>query len=276
MLNNTTYAKLLNLDNVLLIQDNNLKISQQLHSCVQIKQPSNNCIQITIQADATITLLQLIVNTPSLHTEIIIHNNATLNYLLLQNNHEISNLSLKQTLNSNSTVNSYIFNYSHQQHKLNYACDLNAEQANNNLYCLQQTSGTQIYALNININHHKPNCTSSTQIRSIAKDTSLSSVTGKIYVAKHAIGTNANLQTKGLLLSDTAEIDTQPQLEIYNDDLKCSHGATIGSLDLEEIFYLKSRGLTEAQATELLLSAFIAPTLANEVTLPKVIRDLLV
>src|SRR5882762_5234255 len=79
---------------------------------------------------------------------------------------------------------------------------------------------------------------------------------GKLIVHADAQGTDAQQSNRNLLLSDRAEVDTKPQLEIYADDVKCSHGATVGQLDAEQIGYLRSRGLDEASARALLTFAF--------------------
>jgi Fe-S cluster assembly protein SufD len=276
MPNKTAYTNLLELDNVIALQDANLKVSKLMQNSVEIVQKNQTYIQIVIKENSVVTLTQLISNTPILETEIIAHSNSVLNYLLIINNTESTNFNLKQSPGNNSTINSYIFNYSTNHSQLNYICDFNEKHAKNNLHCLQNTKTDEIYSLNININHNKPNCTSTTQIRSIANDNSKIFITGKIYVAEHAIGTNANLQTKGILLSDAAEIYARPQLEIYNNEVQCTHGSAIGSLDAEEIFYLKSRGLNEIQAKKMLLDAFTAPTLPTELDLPSAIREIII
>ena len=79
---------------------------------------------------------------------------------------------------------------------------------------------------------------------------------GKVLVAKHAVKTDAAQANHNLLLSRGAEIDTKPELEIYADDVKCSHGATIGQLDEQQLFYLRSRGLDAEAARALLVGAF--------------------
>ena len=84
---------------------------------------------------------------------------------------------------------------------------------------------------------------------------------GKVNVAQDAQKTNAFQQNSSLVLSDTAIMDTKPQLEIFADDVKCSHGATISQLEADEIFYLQSRGLNEVDARNLLIDAFVAEIL---------------
>ena len=106
------------------------------------------------------------------------------------------------------------------------------------------------------IDHQQPQGTSQERYRGILEDRSHAVFTGKIIVQPGAQKTNANQSNHNLLLSNNAEIDTQPQLEIYADDVKCTHGATVGQLDETQLFYLRSRGIDEAQARRLLVQAF--------------------
>jgi len=110
------------------------------------------------------------------------------------------------------------------------------------------------------VRHMVPNCTSDEYYKTVLDDHSRSVFRGRIIVAQDAQLTVADQQNNNLLLSDNAEADCKPQLEIYADDVKCSHGATMGQLDPTALFYLKSRGIDEASAQALLTFAF-----ANEV-----------
>ena len=110
------------------------------------------------------------------------------------------------------------------------------------------------------VNHAVPNCTSDEYYKTVLDDQSRSVFRGRIIVAEDAQQTNADQQNNNLLLSKTAEADTKPQLEIYADDVKCSHGATVGQLDPVSLFYLQSRGINTESARALLTFAF-----ANEV-----------
>ena len=106
------------------------------------------------------------------------------------------------------------------------------------------------------IDHARPNCSSHELYKAILDGRSKGVFNGKIYVRKDAQKTDAKQTNKTLLLSDTATINTKPQLEIFADDVKCTHGATIGYLDSESIFYLRSRGISEDAAREMLTFAF--------------------
>jgi Fe-S cluster assembly protein SufD len=106
------------------------------------------------------------------------------------------------------------------------------------------------------IEHARPHCSSNQLYRSVVDDKSRSVFSGKVIVRPGAVGTDAQQQNNNLLLSDDAKVDTKPQLEIYCDDVKCSHGATSGQLDPEAIFFLRTRGMGEKQARNVLTWAF--------------------
>lgn len=120
--------------------------------------------------------------------------------------------------------------------------------------------GRQLVDNHTQVNHLVPNCTSDEYYKTILDDHSRSIFRGRIIVAQDAQLTNADQQNNNLLLSKHAEADCKPQLEIYADDVKCSHGATVGQLDPASLFYLRSRGIDQASANGLLTFAF-----ANEV-----------
>ena len=101
-----------------------------------------------------------------------------------------------------------------------------------------------------------PHTSSREDYRGIADQRGRVVFNGKVVVDEKAIKTDAQQSSRNLLLSSTAEIDTKPELEIYNDDVKCAHGATVGQLDANALFYLRSRGLDASQARALLTYAF--------------------
>ena len=111
------------------------------------------------------------------------------------------------------------------------------------------------------VEHAQPNCSSRQFYNGILDERSRGVFHGRIVVHKDAQHTDAKQTNRNLLLSDDARIDTKPQLEIYADDVKCTHGATIGQIDEEALFYLRSRGISEAEARNLLLYAFAAECL---------------
>ena len=117
------------------------------------------------------------------------------------------------------------------------------------------------------IHHAHPHAQSRQLHKCIVQDHGKGIFNGQILVALNAQKTDAQQQSRNLILSDHASVDTKPQLEIYADDVKCSHGATIGQLDLDELFYLQSRGFSEADARGLLIFAF-ASDLLDRIQVP--------
>ena len=113
------------------------------------------------------------------------------------------------------------------------------------------------------VDHAKPNCMSNENYRGILFDKSTGVFNGKIMVRRDAQKTNAYQSNKNVLLSDYAAINTKPELEIYADDVKCSHGATSGALDKTSLFYLRARGIDKKNAEIMLLNAFAAEVVAE-------------
>ncbi len=111
--------------------------------------------------------------------------------------------------------------------------------------------------------HNKPNCHSTELFKYVLDDNSLGGFTGRLVVAKDAQKTQAYQTNKNLLLNSDSRMRTKPQLEIYADDVKCSHGATIGQLNEEALFYLRSRGISAKEARLLLMFAFTADVVEN-------------
>ena len=117
-------------------------------------------------------------------------------------------------------------------------------------------TGTQHVDNHTRIDHAKPHCSSRELYKGILADQSRGIFSGRIIVRKDAQKTDSKQTNKNLLLSEEALVDTRPQLEIYADDVKCTHGATIGQLDEESIFYLRSRGIARQEAHAILIHAF--------------------
>ncbi|MCI4670732.1 MAG: Fe-S cluster assembly protein SufD [Bacteroidia bacterium] len=113
------------------------------------------------------------------------------------------------------------------------------------------------------VNHQEPNCFSNELYKGILDEKSTGAFTGRINVFRDAQKTNAYQSNRNILLTKTANIFTKPQLEIYADDVKCSHGATTGQLDKEAMFYLKARGLSEDKARKLMIHAFTLEVIEN-------------
>lgn len=138
----------------------------------------------------------------------------------------------------------------------NVTVNLNGERANVDISSLSLFDGNQIISNKLLVVHNKPNCTSHQLFKGILDDNAQSHFNGMINVVKDAQQTEAYQENHNLVLSDTVKVTTEPQLEIYADDVRCSHGATVGRLPDDEVFYMRSRGISEKGAKLLQLLAF--------------------
>ena len=149
----------------------------------------------------------------------------------------------------------------------------NAEGGEASVDGLYMLSGAQHHDTHSIIDHKVPNCTSHQSYKGVLNDTSRGVFNGKVFVREGASGTDAIQSNKNLLLSNDARVDTKPQLEIFNEDVKCAHGATVGQLEEEELFYLLTRGLPDALARNLLTYGF-AEEIINKITVASIKEEL--
>lgn len=149
------------------------------------------------------------------------------------------------------------------------SCDLKinvelvGEGAQANLYGVYVCGSDEKVRIAVDMHHKVPHCNSRQLFKGIASGESRVDFYGKIIVAQDAQRTEAYQENHNLLLSEKAKVDTKPQLEIYADDVKCSHGATIGRLNEDEQFYMRSRGISLEDAKVLQMISFIAPVFEN-------------
>lgn len=137
------------------------------------------------------------------------------------------------------------------------------EGAEANVYGAYVCGGEEKVKIAVDMYHDEPHCNSRQLFKGIAGGVSRVDFYGKIIVAQDAQRTEAYQENHNILLTDGAKVDTKPQLEIYADDVKCSHGATIGRLNEEEQFYMRSRGISLEDAKVLQMISFIAPVLEH-------------
>ena len=191
-------------------------------------------------------------------TEVFIDEGASLEHYKLQNLNNQSTLMnatwFRQMKNSSLRSNAItlngglIRNYSHTV--------LDGEGASAEIFGVYLMDRTQHVENQVFVDHAKPNCYSNELFKGILDEEATAVFNGHILVRKDAQKTNAFQNNKNILMSDTAKANAKPFLEIYADDVKCSHGATVGQLDTEAMFYLRSRGICEANSRLLLLYAF--------------------
>jgi Fe-S cluster assembly protein SufD len=160
-------------------------------------------------------------------------------------------------LEKNSILETFIFSTGSKFIKNEVNCNLNGEYSSAFINGILNLSNSQHHEIKTNINHLVENTKSYQLIKSVLNDNAKGIYQGKIYVDSKAQKTNGYQLSRALLLNENTEFDGKPELEIYADDVKCSHGATSGNLDEDAIFYLMSRGLSHQQSKELLINGFL-------------------
>ncbi len=192
-------------------------------------------------------------------TEIFADKNAIVDYYKVQNNNAaasmIDNTYISQKDTSNVSVHTFSFGGKLTRNNLNFY--QNGEHINSTMKGVTILGDKQHVDHHTLVHHKQPNCESHQDYKGIYGENSTGVFNGKIIVDKIAQKTNAFQQNNNVLISDKATINTKPQLEIFADDVKCSHGCTIGQLDEDALFYLQTRGIPKKEARALLMYAFV-------------------
>jgi Fe-S cluster assembly protein SufD len=222
---------------------------------------------IRLAAGAKLTIIEIFEGTGKyLHnpvTEILVGERAALTHLRLQNE-SISAFhlaTLYADIAANGAYESFTLSTGGRVARTEIHAQLHGTSAHVALNAAQLLRDTQHSDFTTVVSHDAPSCTSRQTVKHVLAGRSRGVFQGKIEVARAAQKTDGYQMNQALLLSPTAEIDCKPQLEIYADDVKCSHGATIGELDPEQIFYLVSRGIPQVEARAMLVRAFLAESL---------------
>lgn len=191
-------------------------------------------------------------------TEIFAQKRAIVDYYKIQNDNLeaslIDNTYIAQKEQSHVSVHTFSFGGNLTRNNLNFYHQ--GEHIDSTLKGITIIEGKQHVDHYTLVQHATPNCESHQNYKTILDDKSTGVFNGKIYVEKEAQKTNAFQQNNNILLSDKASVNAKPQLEIFADDVKCSHGCTIGQLDEKAMFYMQSRGIPEKEAKALLMYAF--------------------
>nr|WP_321233698.1 Fe-S cluster assembly protein SufD [uncultured Psychroserpens sp.] len=204
-------------------------------------------------------------------TEIFTNKRAIVDYYKLQNDKPTASLIdhtfIKQKRESHASVHTFSFGGQLTRNNLNFYQE--GERIDSTLKGVTIIGEKQHVDHNTLVHHIEPNCESHQDYKGIFSDKSTGVFNGKVVVDKIAQKTNAFQANNNILLSDKASINTKPQLEIFADDVKCSHGCTIGQLDDSAMFYMRSRGIPEKEAKALLMFAF-SNNVLDSVKIPEI------
>jgi Fe-S cluster assembly protein SufD len=192
-------------------------------------------------------------------TEVSVGEHAKLDHYRLQWESEAGQLlcTTQTSLAANALYNTYTFTLGGAWVRNNLNIRLSGRNGEAHLYGLYLPNGTQVVDNHTVVDHAVPDCMSNELYKGVMNGKSNAVFNGKIFVRKDAQKTNAFQTNRNILLSDDASINTKPQLEIYADDVKCSHGTSTGRIDEEALFYLRARGVGEENARKLLIRAFV-------------------
>lgn len=250
----------------IVIHKNRGEVCEQVEECVftgvdgQHTQPS---LKIVLEEGAQLTIVERHNGEgaywKNMVTEIELGPNANLQHIRLQNDDKnaVNTDLVRLKVDKDAVYNGFSLNMGGKLSRHEIHADINGENSEISFNGLNMLNGEQHGDTTILIEHKAPNCRSNQFYRTLLDDKSRGVFQGKVHVHQEAQKTDGYQLSNTLLLSTDAEMDTKPELEIYADDVKCSHGATTGQLDEEPLFYLRQRGLNEAQARLLLVQAFV-------------------
>ena len=226
----------------------------------------NSRNKIKIGKSAELHTIDLVINDSkykfinNVYENIILENNAVYKNICIQNKkndgyfHKFS----KNKLSSKSKYSSFIFPSGSKFNKLDLEFNLEGEDSECTLQSASFLNDNDHQEIKTKMNHLAPSCKSYQKVKNVLSSDGKGVYQGKIYVKDIAQKTNAYQLSKALLLSDDSEFNSKPELEIYADDVKCSHGATSGNVDEDSIYYLMTRGLNRKESVKLLIDGFLS------------------
>ena len=233
-----------------------------------------NIIVANENSDATIVMgyygEQADSNFTNVVTEIKVKQNASLSIHKIQHenntNFHINTETVSQDRDSRFSLSTSTFSGAIVRN--NVYVHVDGENAETNLYGLYLTDEKQLVDNHTVIDHKVPNCNSNELYKGVLDGQSTGVFNGKVFVREQAQKINAFQSNGNVLLSDNASMNSKPELEIYADDVKCSHGSTTGQIDEEAIFYLRARGISEKSAKSLMINGFVGEVveqISNEI-----------
>ena len=231
----------------------------------------NNKNKITVNKNSELHTIEYTINKSknkffnNTNEKVIVNENSKFKNICIQAGrsegyfHKFLNGSIK----SDSQYSSFIFSSGLRFNKQDIKIDLEGKNSNCEIKSALFLNNDDHHEIKTLVNHMVPNCKSFQKIKNILKDGSKGIFQGKVHVSKEAQKTDAYQISKGLLLDQKSEFSTKPELEIYADDVKCSHGSTSGNIDEQAQYYLMSRGLSKKKATDLIVKGFLADVISD-------------
>ena len=204
-------------------------------------------------------------------SEVFVDKNALVDLYKIQNDFSEANLidSTFVVQQKQSTTSVYTFSFGGKLVRNNLSFLQNGENCYSNLNGLSILNGKQLVDNHTLVKHNAPSCESNEMYKGIYDENATGVFNGRVIVDKIAQKINAFQQNNNILIGDKARVNTKPQLEIFADDVKCSHGCTVGQLDEKALFYMRQRGIPEKQASSLLLYAF-SEDILKSVKIPEI------
>ncbi len=235
-----------------MVNDGLLRVEErQTETCYAVNPQQ---LQVEIAAGGSLRLVVLHDRCDTSDLSVYIGSGASCELVVLSRVATFADVQVKQEADSVCRVTSLQLDSSNTS----YCFDLNGGNAQNNFDGLFVVANNEHSVLKLRTNHNVADCHSATYVKGVAGGCAVGEFGGLVYVAPDAQRTDAQQQNRNMLLGENARIDTKPQLEIYADDVKCSHGATVGQMDDEAILYMRQRGLSESLARRLQIEGFVA------------------
>ena len=226
----------------------------------------NNKNKIKINEKSELHIIEYTINQSkskfinNVYESIVLEKNSKLKSLFIQSNKSdgFFHKFLKNKLSLNSEYSNLIFSSGPKFNKIDIECDLVEKNSRCNILSALFLNKNEHQEIKTLINHLAPNCKSNQKVKNVLSSNSKGVYQGKIYVKDIAQKTDAYQLSKALLLDDNTEFNSKPELEIYADDVKCSHGSTSGNIDQDSLHYLMTRGLSREDSTKLLIKGFLS------------------
>lgn len=220
-----------------------------------------NPTELRVEVEAGVNSSIVLIHDQAIKGEVSLHlaKGATFNVVELFEGKASINFGLFQSEDSHCDI----LTLQLSDGEVDYKIHLDGQNAENNLNALFMVAEGEHSVLKLRMNHNVADCRSKSFIKGVAGGKATGEFHGLVYVAKDAQHTDAQQQNRNIELTDTSRIIAKPELEIYADDVKCSHGVTMGQIDTEAILYMRQRGLSEAQARMLQTEGFVNDIVAR-------------